>query len=103
MTCVWGKIFIQQAKKRTNTFGKKFTVGSNSNDSEGGNSCPNTCQTERAFSLVNGSLAVDGSGKIDVVTPSHRLQFLVEVTSELSHDKWLKVLAQPLRCESPAI
>ena len=57
-----------------------------------------TLHAERAFSLVNGSLAVDvdGSGRIDVVTPTHRLQFLVEVKSELSHDKWLKVLAQSI-------
>ncbi|WZN64685.1 PH domain-containing protein [Chloropicon roscoffensis] len=78
VTVVWGKLFVQAAPK--------------SKTAQDG--CIH--QPEKAFSLVNGSLAVDvdGSGRIDVVTPTHRLQFLVELSSELSHDKWLKVLAQ---------
>ena len=69
VTIIWGKLFVHGA-----------TVG----------------HVQRVFSLVDGSIAVLESGGIDVNTHTHRLQFLVEVNSELSHDTWLKVFASAM-------
>jgi len=94
VTVAWGKLFVQSPIGKRSGGGGVLRSRATSQDAASGINL----HAERAFSLVNGSLAVDvdGSGRIDVVTPTHRLQFLVEVKSELSHDKWLKVLAQSI-------
>ena len=98
VTVVWGKLLVQQEGQRNRGFTNQLKKNNRERSASARDSRGELCVTERSFSLVNGSLAVveDGSGRIDVITPTHRLHFLVEVNSELSHDKWLKVLAHSI-------